>query len=72
MAIKQTPLKLTKVEFSDKASIIVPSEGTKPGDAPAPDVTLTFHTVGGDQTVKAKIVNWRQMKDKIRITFTMG
>jgi hypothetical protein len=66
---KQTPIRSTKLEFSDKASIVVPAEGSKPGDAtPAADATIIFHTTGGDQSVKVKIVGWRQLKDKARIT----
>lgn len=67
---KQTTVRLTKLEL-DKQSVLMPqAEGS--ADAPAADATLTFHTIGGDQSVKVKIVSWKQLKKKARITIVPG
>ncbi len=66
---KQTPVRSTKLDFGDKGSVVVPEEGSKPGDSvPPADATIIFHTTGGDQSVKVKITGWKQLKDKARIT----
>lgn len=64
--LKQSPVRATKLEFDDKSALIVPAENDKDG-SPA-DATLVFHTTGGDQKIEVKIVGWKQLKDKARIT----
>lgn len=64
---KQTTVRLTKLELEKSAVLIPQSENTSDG-TPAADATLTFHTTGGEQSVKIKIVSWKQLKKKARIT----
>jgi len=66
--MKLSHVTYTKVEFNEKANITIPPENVK--DAVRPDATLTFHTLGGDQPMKVRIVGFKIRKDK-KISLTV-
>lgn len=64
---KQSTVRLTKLEL-EKQEVLIPQTDRNAAGAEAADATIVFHTVGGDQALKVKILSWMQMKKKARIS----